>query len=70
MPPRPTFFFTSPYVAKEKARQSEIHGGLPYPTVSTSTAEKAIPTAAHCTGRSRSFSSSTPIAMVTSGLMK
>ncbi len=29
MPPRPTFFFTSPYVAKEKARQREIHGGRP-----------------------------------------
>ncbi|GGW91550.1 hypothetical protein GCM10010383_21650 [Streptomyces lomondensis] len=28
-PPRLTFFFTSPYVAKEKARQSEIHGGWP-----------------------------------------
>lgn len=38
--------------------------------VSTSTAAKPIPTAAHCTGRSRSFSRSTPIAMVTSGLMK
>ena len=24
-----TFFFTSPYVAKEKARMREIHGGLP-----------------------------------------
>ena len=38
--------------------------------VSTTTAMTPVPTAAHCTGRSRSFSSSTPIAMVTSGLMK
>ncbi|CAL9536761.1 hypothetical protein SUDANB108_04177 [Streptomyces sp. enrichment culture] len=38
--------------------------------VSTTTAAQPVPTAAHCTGRSRSFSSSTPIAMVTSGLMK
>ena len=38
--------------------------------VRTSTAAKPTPTAAHCTGRSRSFSSSTPMAMVTSGLMK
>ena len=28
-PPRFTFFFTSPYVAKEKARQREIHGSRP-----------------------------------------
>ncbi|GAA2219025.1 hypothetical protein GCM10010104_05100 [Streptomyces indiaensis] len=38
--------------------------------VSTTTATTPVPTAAHCAGRSRSFSSSTPIAMVTSGLMK
>jgi len=69
-PPRFTFFLTRPYVAKEKARVREIHGGCPYPTVSTSTAAAPIPTAAHCTGRSRSLSSSTPIAMVTRGLMK
>lgn len=48
----------------------EIHGGRPYPTVRTSTAAAPTPTAVHCTGRSRSLSSSTPIAMVTSGLMK
>lgn len=70
MPPRLTFFFTSPYVAKEKARLREIHGGRPYPTVSTSTAAKPTPTATHCAGRSRSFRISTPIAMVTRGLMK
>ncbi len=28
-PPRFTFFFTRPYVAKEKARAREIHGGRP-----------------------------------------
>lgn len=28
-PPRFSFFFTSPYVAKEKARPREIHGGRP-----------------------------------------
>lgn len=48
----------------------EIHGGRPYPTVRTSTAAAPTPTAVHCTGRSRSLSSSTPMAMVTSGLMK
>jgi hypothetical protein len=48
----------------------EIHGGRPYPMVRTSTAVAPTPTAVHCTGRSRSLSSSTPIAMVTSGLMK
>jgi hypothetical protein len=57
-------------VAKEKARVREIHGSRPYPTVSTTTAAKPTPTAAHCTGRIRSFRSSTPIAIVTSGLMK
>ncbi len=69
-PPRLTFFLTSPYVAKENARTSEIHGSRPYPTVRTTTAANPTPTATHCTGRIRSFSSRTPIAMVTSGLMK
>lgn len=48
----------------------EIHGGCPYPMVRTSTAAAPTPTAAHCARRSRSLSSSTPIAMVTRGLMK
>lgn len=38
--------------------------------VSTTTAAAPVPTATHCQRRSRSLSSSTPIAMVTSGLMK
>ncbi len=38
--------------------------------VSTTTAAQATPTATHCTGRSCSFRISTPMAMVTSGLMK
>lgn len=57
-------------MANDNARVNEIHGGRPAPTARTITAVVPIPTAAHCTGRSRSLSSSTPIAMVTSGLMK
>lgn len=48
----------------------EIHGGRPYPRVRTTTAAAPTPTAAHCARRSRSLSSSTPMAMVTRGLMK
>lgn len=48
----------------------EIHGGLPYPRVRTTTAAKATPTAVHWRGRIRSLRINTPIAMVTSGLMK
>ncbi len=65
-----TFFFTQAVEREGEGEDEEIHGGCPYPIARTSTAAKPIPTAAHCAGRSRSWRTRTPSAMVTSGLMK
>ena len=48
----PTRFFTKPYRPKLTASVSAIQGSLPYEIVSTPTATKPIPTAAHWSGRS------------------
>ncbi len=69
MGPTAACFFNRPYVPKLKASTKEIHGGRPNPTLSTSTAAKAMPSAIHCQRRSRSPSTTTPSSTVTSGLM-
>ncbi len=70
MPPSFTPFLTRPYVANVNASAREIQGTLPYATAITTTAAAPTPTAVHCSGRSRSRSTRTPKAMLTSGLMK
>ena len=66
----PICFFTRPYAPNDAARVSAIQGKVPYATMITTTATTAIAIAAHCAGRSRSCSTSTPSSTVTIGLMK
>jgi hypothetical protein len=66
----PICFFTNPYSPNEAASMSAIEGRLPWAKVRTPTATAPVPTAAHCSGRSRSCSTTTPSRTVTSGLMK
>ena len=63
-----TRFLTSPYSPKLTASVRVIHGSWPVPTVRTTTAAAASPIASHCTGRSRSRSTTTASSTDTSGV--
>ena len=65
-----TVFFMNPYVVNEPASARAIHGGRPYPTISTTTATAPSTTAASWSDLTCSFSTTTPSATVTSGVMK
>ena len=65
-----TVLLISPYRPKDTARVRASQGGRPPSTAMTTTATAAMPTATHCTGRSRSRSTSTPSSTLTNGLTK
>ncbi len=52
------------------ARKSDTQGSVPTSMVNTTTPAPAITTAASEPGRRRSFSTTTPMTTLTSGLMK
>ncbi|GAA4714283.1 hypothetical protein GCM10023215_66840 [Pseudonocardia yuanmonensis] len=64
-----TFFLSSPYTPNDTASASPSHGGLPLPTLITTTASAAMPSAATCARFGRSRSTTTPSSTLTSGLM-